>query len=91
MVGHLSRPVLQVHVQALLGDIDLSIGEPAVEIVVLLSKDCFGELVPLDLLRVLLPVALGVRHCPLKGLMVRYAPGEGPRYCVDQHFYAGRQ
>jgi len=53
-------PVLEVRVEALLCDVDLSIGKPLVEVEVIDPEDCFGEGVPVDPLCFFAPVGHGV-------------------------------
>ena len=66
----------EVHVEALLSDVDAAIREPPIEMQVIDAESSAGEGVPLDPMSCFPPVLEGVSHCPLKRLLIGYSPAQ---------------
>ena len=83
VVCDLVGPVFKVNIQALLGNIELSVWEPAIEVEVFNSEGGLGKLVPLHPFSSLPPVPNRVVNCPLERLLVRYGSRKYPCQLSD--------
>lgn len=56
-----------MYIEALFGDVDLAIGEPSVEVEVIVTEGGLGEGVPLDPVGLFAPVGEGVEQGSIEG------------------------
>ena len=78
MIGHLVSSILEVDIYALFSDVNLSVGEPSVEMQVVDRKSSCGESVPMNVFGLVTPITYGVLERKRERSLIRNTKADNP-------------